>query len=168
MLEEFQGYDLKIWGNNCPPWLSSPIKNKYTHHYVAAEEKAKAYISAKVLVNTMFYSEIDGVNCTLFEAAGCGAFQIADWKSSLPELFEPEREVVTFHTHQELKTKVDYYLAHPAQRQEIVDRAYGRAHHEHTYEKRLEKMLGILGLRTERLVRVADSPTSLISVHQVC
>jgi spore maturation protein CgeB len=157
MLEGFEEYDLKIWGNNCPPWISSPVKGRYTHHYLAGEEKAKAYRSAKILVNTVLYSEIEGVNCTLFEAAGCGAFQIADWKPSLPDLFEPEREVVTFRTCQELKAKVDYYLAHPAERQEIAGRAYSRAHREHTYEKRLEKMFEILGLPTEGLVRPADS-----------
>lgn len=156
MLEEFEGYDLKIWGSNCPPWISSPIKDCYTHRYVAEEEKAKAYVSAKVLINTMFYGEIEGVNCTLFEAAGCGAFQIADWKPSLPELFEPEREVVTFRTRQELKAKVNYYLAHPAERREIADRAYARAHSEHTYARRLEKMLEILGLRAEHRLKIND------------
>ncbi len=156
MLEGFAGYDLKIWGNNCPPWISSPIKHRYTHQFVAEAEKAKAYLSAKVLINTMFYSEIEGVNCTLFEAAGCGAFQIADWKPSLPELFEPEREVVTFRTRQELKAEVDYYLAHPEKRHEIADRACARAHSEHTYEKRLEKMFEILGMRSEPRLRVDD------------
>lgn len=162
MLEAFEGYELKIWGSNCSPWISSSIKNCYTGNYVAEDEKAKAYLSAKILINTVLYCEVEGVNCSLFEAAGCGAFQIADWKPSLPELFEPEREVVTFRTRQELKAKVDYYLAHPAERQEIANRAYARAHREHTYEKRLEKMLEILGLRSERLVMAADSEPSLI------
>jgi spore maturation protein CgeB len=91
-----------------------------------------------------------------------------DWKPGLPELFEPEREVVTFRTHQELRAKVDYYLAHAAERDEIADRSYARAHREHTYEKRLEKMFEILGLRSERLVMAADSEASLIRVSQVC
>jgi spore maturation protein CgeB len=157
MLEGFQGYSLKIWGSNCPPWISSPIKDCYTRHFVAEQEKAKAFLSAKILVNTVQYCEIEGVNCTLFEAAGCGAFQIADWKPSLPELFDPEREVVTFRTRQQLKAKVDYYLAHPGERQEIADRAYARAHNEHTYEMRLQKMFEILGLRSQRLVDVGES-----------
>jgi spore maturation protein CgeB len=157
MLEAFEGYNLKIWGSSSPPWINSPIKGCYTNHFVAEAEKAKALLSAKILVNTVHYCEIEGVNCTLFEAAGCGAFQIADWKPSLPELFEPEREVVTFRTRQELKEKVDYYLAHPSECREIADRAYARAHREHTYEKRLEKMLETLGLHAERLVPVADS-----------
>jgi len=146
MLEIFDGYDLKIWGHNCPAWLNSPVKKDYTHHFIAEAGKARAFQSAKIVVNTMQYAEIEGVNCTLFEAAGCGAFQIADWKPALPGLFEPEREIVTFTTRRELKEKVDYYLAHPEERRAIADRAYARAHREHTYELRLKKMFEILGL----------------------
>ena len=166
MLEGFEGYNLRIWGRNCPPWVSSPIKGRYTHHYVAEKEKAKAYRSAQIVVNTMLYSEIEGVNCTLFEAAGCGAFQIADWKLALPDLFVPDQEVVTFRTRSELKEKVDYYLAHPEERREIADRASARAHREHTYAVRIEKMFAILGLRTARLVPVADSEAFPVSVYQ--
>jgi spore maturation protein CgeB len=157
LLENLLNYDLKIWGKSYPSWLSSPLRAIYQDEYVAEEEKAKAFNAAKIVLNTMHYGEIEGVNCRLFEAAGCGAFQIADWKPALSDLFEPEEEIVTFRTQQELKEKVDYYLAHPEERREIADRAYARAHREHTYERRLERMFEILGLDTEHLARVADS-----------
>ncbi len=147
MLEGFLGYDLRIWGKNCPRWVDSPAKPRYMHKYVAAEEKAKVFASARIVVNAMLYSEIDGVNCTLFEVAGSGAFQIADWKPSLASLFVPEREIVTFRTCQELKEKVDYFLASPDERQKIADRAYARAHRDHTYENRLSVLLSTLGFR---------------------
>lgn len=150
MLEPFESYDLKIWGSNCPSWLSTTVRRRYTNRYITQAEKAKALQSAKIVVNTMQCSEIEGVNCTLFEAAGCGAFQITDSKPALPELFEPESEIVIFRTREELKEKVDYYLAHPKERREITDRAYARAHHEHTYEIRLKKIFQILGLETAR------------------
>jgi spore maturation protein CgeB len=145
MLEMFKGYDLKIWGHNYPRWLISPLRSRYPGVFVAELEKAKAFNAAKIVLNAMHPGEIAGVNCRLFEAAGCGAFQIADWKPALPELFEPEREIVTFRTREELKEKVDYYLAHPKEREAIAERAYRRAHREHTYELRLTELLGALG-----------------------
>jgi spore maturation protein CgeB len=156
-LEIFTDYDMKIWGKNYPAWLSSPLRMIYQDEYVAEEEKARAFNAAKIVLNTMHYGEIEGVNCRLFEAAGCGAFQIADWKPALPGLFQPEKEIVTFTTRRELKEKVDYYLAHPEQRREVADCAYARAHNEHTYEMRLEKMFEILGLHTQHLVEVGES-----------
>jgi spore maturation protein CgeB len=35
---------------------------------------------------------------------------------------------------------------HPEERQAISDRAYARAHREHTYEMRLQRMFETLGL----------------------
>jgi len=146
MLEPFAAYDLKVWGSSAPSWLKSPVKARYQGRFVAEGSKAKAFRAAKIVLNTMHYTEIDGVNCTLFEAAGCGAFQIADWKPTLRTLFAPESEVVTFRTRAELKEKVDYYLAHPEQREAIAGRAYRRAHRQHTYEHRLEALLSLVEL----------------------
>ena len=154
MLEMFKDYDLKIWGISYPSWLESPLRPCYPNVYVAELEKAKAFAAAKIVLNTMHYAEIEGVNCRLFEAAGCGAFQIADWKPALAELFEPEREMVTFRTREELKEKVDYYLAHPEERQEIAERAYVRAQRDHTYEVRLRAMFQILSLSSRPEVEV--------------
>jgi len=143
MLEVFEGYDLKIWGLNYPRYLVSGLRAHYPGIYVAKGEKAKAFNAAKIVLNTMHYAEIEGVNQRLFEATGCGAFVITDWNPALAELFEPECEVVTFRTRAELKQKVDYYLAHPEERREIADRGYARAHRDHTFEKRLGRMLEI-------------------------
>lgn len=145
MLEPFKAYNLRIWGVSYPRWLHSSLRSCYQDIYVAGEEKAKAFNAAKIIVNTMHYGEIDGVNLRVFEAAGCGGFQITDWKETIPSLFEPDHEIATFHTLAELKEKVDYYLSHPEERQEISDRAYARAHREHTYERRLKKMFDVLG-----------------------
>ena len=145
MLEQFASYDLKIWGNTCPSWVESSSRAKYQNRLVAEQTKAKAVRAAKIVLNTMNYTEIEGVNCTLFETAGCGGFQIADLKPTLPFLFEPEREIVTFQTRAELKEKVDFYLAHPQERLAIAERAYNRAQRDHTYEQRLRALLSVLG-----------------------
>ena len=146
MLEMFKDYDLRIWGTNYPSWLDSPLRKKCMNVYVGEREKAKAFRAAKIVLNTIHYGEIEGVNCRLFEAAGCGAFQIADWKPALGELFERDYEMVTFRTREELKHKVDYYLSRLEERQAIADRACARAHREHTYELRLQKMFETLGM----------------------
>ncbi len=148
VLKPFADYDLKIWGADAPSYIDSPLRKKYTNHYVAGEEASKALQAAKVVINTVGYWEIEGVNCTLFVAAGCGAFQIVEWKPDLPQLFEPGREIVTYRTGQELKEKVDYYLARPEERAEISDGAHARAQREHTYELRLKRMLDVLGFTT--------------------
>lgn len=155
MLEPFSGRDMKIWGKTAPAWLNSSTRKHFMGRYVTERTKAVAYSSAKVLVNTISFQEFEGVNCTLFEAAGCGAFQIAEWKPTLPEHFIPEQEIVTYRSRKELIEKVDYYLDHPAEREAIAARAYSRAHRDHTYERRLTTMLQVLGLTDQKITAKA-------------
>jgi spore maturation protein CgeB len=149
ILEAFKDYDIKIWGVGYPRWLASSLRDRWPGVFVAELEKAKAFNATKIVLNPMIYAEIEGVNDRLFQAAGCGAFQITDMKRSLPQLFEPEREIVTFQTLQELKEKVDYFLANSRERAEIGDRAYARAHRDHTYQRRLGRMFEVLGFASE-------------------
>lgn len=146
ILREFVEYDLKIWGDNFPRWLSSPLRSKFQNRFIAESEKAKAFNAAKIVLNTLHYAEIEGVNCRLFEAAGCGAFQIVEFRPGLPELFEEGKEVVVYRRREELKELVDYYLARPEERRRIGEAAWKRAHREHTYAHRLTQMLEVLGL----------------------
>jgi spore maturation protein CgeB len=141
MLEPFVDYDLKIWGESVPRWLESQIIRMHQNSYVAEHEKAKAYSAARIVLNSMHYAELLGSNLRLFEAAGCGAFQIVDWRPNLHKFFEPDKEIVTFRTRQELKEKVDYYLHNDVERQSIADCGYERAHREHTYEHRLKHLI---------------------------
>lgn len=143
MLEQLMDFDIKVWGVNCPRWLKSPATKVYQNQHVAESEKAKAFNAAKIVLNPMHYAEIAGVNCRTFEAAGCGAFQIADRKASIGRYFVPDREIVTFRSMAELREKVRYYLDHDQERQQIADQGYKRAHRDHTYEARLSQMLGI-------------------------
>lgn len=143
VLEPFANYDLKLWGAGYPPWLHSPLRRCWQNRFVAEEEKAKAFAAARIVLNTLHPAEIGSVNARLFEVAGCGGFQICEYRDCLGEFFEPETEVVSFRTRQELKEKVNYYLAHEAERQVIADRAYARAHREHTYELRLNQLLSL-------------------------
>ena len=145
-LEAFIGYDLKIWGTNAPAWMTSPVRSCYRLHFVAETTKAKACAAAKIIVNTINYADIEGVNCTCFEAAGCGAFQIADHRPTLDALFEPGGEIITYRTSDELKELVDRFLVDQKGRRRIADSGHRRAHAEHTYQNRLRDMFKSLGL----------------------
>ena len=94
----------------------------------------------------MHFAEQHGVNNTLFEAAGCGTFQICDERPTLQEFFKPGEELVTFCSRKELVEKIRYYLGRDEERKQIGTRAAERAHREHTYEKRLTQMLQTLRL----------------------
>lgn len=141
LLEELSECDIKIWGPIFPSWLNSPTRKYFQNEYLTRINKAKAFGLAKVNLNTTHYTEIDGVNCRLFEIAGCGGFQIVDLKSSIVDLFEVGKEIETFESIGELKEKVAYYLDHEKERKDIAINSYKRAHKDHTYEIRLRALI---------------------------
>ncbi|MDP3725171.1 MAG: glycosyltransferase [Nanoarchaeota archaeon] len=135
-------YKVKLWGS-FPRWVDSPAKKAFQGRNVMELEKAKAFNAAKIVVNT-FQGEVFGVNQRFFEIAGCGGFQICEHRDIIQEFFKIGEEIITFYTIGDLIEKIGYYLAHPEERKKIADAAYVRAHKEHTFEKRLEKMLEII------------------------
>jgi spore maturation protein CgeB len=141
------GRDVKVWGGGLPRWANDhPTASLFTGQYVAGEEKCRAMLAAKIALNSNHYAEIAGTNKRTFELAGMGAFQLTD-TPALADVFEPDVEVARYDSADDLLEKLDHYLAHPDLREQMAQRAYERAHREHTYEHRWVAMLETLGMR---------------------
>ena len=64
-----------------------------------------------------------GVNLRPFEAVACGALLLHDeGDRSIEEFFEADKEVVLFN-EENFEQKIDYYLHHDAEREQIIQRA---------------------------------------------
>lgn len=146
MLRPLIGRDMKIWGPPPPAWLDHPIKAHCTGRYVAGEEKCKAMLASRIVLNQNHYAEIAGTNKRTFEVAAIGAFQLTD-TPALNDVFDSEKEVASFQNRQEMIEKIDYFLARPELRSEMAERARVRAHAQHTYEHRWAAHLETVGLR---------------------
>ncbi|HEV2722504.1 MAG TPA: glycosyltransferase, partial [Thermoanaerobaculia bacterium] len=75
---------------------------------------------------------------------GAGALLVTDWKENLHDMFEPEREVVTFRTREECREKIEHYLAHPAERDRIAAAGQARTLRDHTYAVRMPELVETL------------------------
>jgi SAM-dependent methyltransferase len=83
-------------------------------------------------------------NMRLFEATGCGALLITDYKENLDELFEIGKEVIAYRSPEECAALVKYYLAHPDQAAKIAQAGQQRTLKEHSYHLRMEQTAEIL------------------------
>lgn len=61
------------------------------------------------------------------EIALCCGFVLTEYVPGIEEVFEVGREVVTFDSKKEFTEKLDYYLSHDSEREEIAQRGYRRA-----------------------------------------
>jgi spore maturation protein CgeB len=145
-LRPLLGRDLKVWGKPPARWMQHPVWRHFTGVYVTGDEKCKAMLAAKIVLNQVHYAEIGGTNKRTFEVAAIGAFQLTDAPASA-EFFDPETEVPRFETLREMLERIEHFLARPDLRRAMAERASRRAHAEHTYEHRWAAHLEPLALR---------------------
>jgi spore maturation protein CgeB len=132
------GIPLRLYGSGFPRWVGkTPLREVHAGRGVFGEEKARIYRSAAGVLNTLHPAEIEGVNARLFEAAGCGAAVLTEFRPVLPDLFAIGDEVLAFRDFDELLAQATRLLSEPALGAKLGDAAAARAHESHRYEKRL-------------------------------
>ena len=142
------GVQVEIHGPRWPRWLPDDVflRRAYSGRYLARETKASAFRAATAVLNTMTSHEADGANCRLFEAAGCGAVVLTEFRDRIPELFDVEREVRSYADFDGLVERAREIAAlPPTARRALGDAAAARAHRDHGYAQRFDEMTGVLG-----------------------
>jgi len=80
----------------------------------------------------------------LFDLPANGVMQLSDGDEYLHYFYEPAREVESYSEVGDLIGKLDYYLTHPREREEIARAGYRRAMSDHRIGKRLRDLREIL------------------------
>lgn len=138
-------YSVKLWGPPPPLWMPlGTVATMYQGRTVLNEEKARAFLGAKIVLNNLHFGEIWGLNARTFEAAGIGAFQMVDWRPGLAQMFEDGREIVSFRGLVDCRAKIEHYLHDADVRSEIARAGKARAEREHTYAHRLKLLIATL------------------------
>jgi len=74
-------------------------------------------------------------NIRLFEATGIGSCLLTDWKENISELFEPEKEILTYHTKEEALDKVRFCIKKPSYSETIAKNGQRRTLTEYSYDR---------------------------------
>jgi spore maturation protein CgeB len=100
---------------------------------------APFYRSTAINLNTTSLQMKTAVNQRVFDCPAAGGFLITDAQDDLDELFDPESEVVTYHSLDELEEQVRRYRNQAEERVAIVRAAQRRiaAHHTHAHRLRM-------------------------------
>jgi spore maturation protein CgeB len=83
------------------------------------------------------------VNERFFKIPAFGGFQICDDVSCIGDYFQIDTEIVVATDTADWYEKIKYYIAHPVERQAIVDAGRVRALRDHTYHSRAQQILDI-------------------------
>jgi len=137
-----KGIPLKLYGGAIPRWFGeSPMRTVHVGYPIWREQKARIFRSAVGVLNTLYPAEVIGVNARLFEAAGCGAAVLTEFRPSVPELFDVGEEVLVYRDFDSLVDHARRLLNEVGLTARLGDAAAQRAHRDHTYELRLATIL---------------------------
>jgi len=136
---------LKIYG---PGWETLPGFHRVKEHIIPMKvhtfKKTGIFMCSKIVMNIHHIAEYSGVNGRLFEACGCGSFQLVDYREEIPYYFEPDKEIVTFKTREEMLDKIRFYLEHSTSRKKIAQQGYIKAYKAHRMSHRIKKLFKVL------------------------
>jgi len=135
------GVDFQLYGPPPPRWAHPEIKKLHTGKYLRGLEKSRVFGEGAACLNTFPLAEGDSLNCRTFEVAGAGGLQIIEHRPAIEECFEPQKELLTFKTYEELLDHIRRAKRHPKEMVAIREAGARRALAEHTYRHRLEVIL---------------------------
>lgn len=166
---------LKIWGTE---WdLFTPVGRRVVNQNqrLDPEEYVKIFNAARINLN--LHSSLthlgvdpigDFVNPRTYEIAACGGFQLVDKRDYLVETFEIGKEIITFSDIDDLREKIEYYLAHPEKMEEISGAAKRRVLSEHTFVHRMARMVNIVSTNDyEKIKNVRQSRRGVNDVDSI-
>jgi spore maturation protein CgeB len=102
------------------------------------------YPLAEINFNATSRQMKGAVNQRVFDVPACGAFLLTDAQPQFEALFVPGVEAAVYSHPDEIAELVRFYLDHPGERRKIADKGRRRVLAEHTYVKRLGKLLDIM------------------------
>lgn len=115
---------LKVWGNQWERSNSTELVQSIIGTEVTGDEYAKAICGASICLGLL--SEAGGgassgdlITARTFQIPACGTFMLHERNSEVMGYFQEGKEAAFFDTPQELAEKVDYYLSHSIERQQI-------------------------------------------------
>lgn len=126
----------------------TPSLPKIINKGIAGSRKESVFIFrySKINLNITLRSIRSGIPLRAFEIMGSGGFLLTNFQEDFLDCFDPGVDFVYYESQEDLLDKVEYYLHHEEERRQIARNGYEKVKKFHTYEKRLETMLHIMGM----------------------
>lgn len=145
-----------IWGNQWERLPSdSPLRKFVQFKPANGMTQAKVFQGTKIAL--AFLSPPDIHTARTFEIPAFGAFMLAERTVEHTSFFEEGCEIACFDDVIELRQKINYYLAHPAERQAIAQAGYEKVTQgNHSYVDRMRRVLDVYHEMTNQQPEVED------------
>lgn len=109
---------------------------------VFGDDMMRVYNQSRIVINI---PACEGLNMRTFETLASGALLLTKpVGNGQDELFKDGTHLVTYHSEQDLADKIDYYLRHDREREEIASAGRREVLAKHTYDHRAARVLDVM------------------------
>jgi spore maturation protein CgeB len=105
-------------------------------------ELPEIFRTSKINLHVSSRASTSGIAYHALEIMGSGGFLLSNYQPELAEYFEYGKEFVWFASDEDLMDKVQYYLEHEQERQEIANQGWKKVKELFSYPAQVRKMLG--------------------------
>jgi len=139
--------NLCIWGNR---WKDSSESSKLRRCIkgfpLIGERFVRAILAARINLAIMSgvvrgASSGDLTTSRSYAIPAAGGFMLHERNSEVLDLYHEGKEIACFESVEELADKIDYYLAHPAEREKVARAGHLRCVPAYSYDNRMAKIL---------------------------
>lgn len=133
--------DLHIRGDR---WQNSPKLARFVRgEAIFGEQYIRAIQATGINLGIMGITDAvrDETTTRTYEIPACGGFMLHERTLEVLELFEEDKEMACFGSVEELAEKIDYYLAHPEEREAIAAAGCRRCVPAYSYTERVRRIV---------------------------
>jgi spore maturation protein CgeB len=136
--------NLHIWGNQWSEYCRSKrVRECLRGAALTGVGYAKAIRCTRINLGILGVTPEakDETTTRTYEIPACGGFMLHERSPEVLELYKEGEEVACFSSPQELAEKIDYYLAHPEERDAIAGAGHRRCVPAYSYDNRMAEIL---------------------------
>ena len=127
---------VKVWGRG---WRN--CKGVHSNGPLSLADSQKVHACSKISLNLHHADTTNGFNMKFYEIPAAGGFQICDWQPLLEET-ALGKQTVACRSFAEIAEKINHYLAHEQQRQQLIKAASESVFTTEDYISRLAGLFG--------------------------
>ena len=101
------------------------------------------FVGSKINLNISLRSIHSGIPLRVLDIMACGGFVLTNWQPEIGEYFEEGKEIAVFHSLEECIEKIDYYLRHEQERQQIAAAGQKKVQDVFSYRKGIERLMKV-------------------------
>lgn len=135
---EKRGIDVACFGHG---WQNGPVPAADIPGIIRESVISLNFGDSGLVLHGLVPRRSRQIKARVFEVPGAGGFLLTENAERLENFYIPGKEIAVFNGIDDLAGKINHFLAHPEERDEIARAGHRRTSVEHTYDLRFKDLL---------------------------